>query len=673
MRRKNRLVWVVLCAALVIVSVQAVADTVIGGNFAGGWANTSMAGKTFDGLGNWTNTASENGSNVVMLGTGNGVTFSWSSPNMWYAGEETLVEQQLYRGYLDDGGSGCQVTITGLSAWLQSEGLGSYTIRVYQNTDNGMGFVPVDIKSGETILTTVQSTNTWTTDGGRRGYADTERLTANSIVLKPRTRTGNDGSALRATISGFKITGVAQQYPINPVPAVGQEVLLDQILSWEQVASAGGLGLTYNVYFGSDANLLSPAYYGNQLVKTTTADSIDFFYNPELDFSTTYYWRVDALEPNGLGEPIVYTGVEWSFITAPPLPRIDVDPADATVAAGASSVFSVQGINIVSYQWYKDGMPLTDTGKYSGSSSAVLTVNDIRIEEEGYYHCVVDNGSGSIDASEPAHLMIQRLVGWWKLDGDLTDSVDETVAGAAGHDGTSIDPNFVAGIDGSAIAFFGDVAGLVTVTNSAEDFNFYPQGYTISAWVQNTQTGGWAGYLSKEQRPESPWKGFVLSQSDGYPVSALRQSGDGDGLGSSVQVSDGAWHLVTASYDRAAGVSKIYVDGVFNRQLNTTGVPQTNPYDMIFGAELADGTEAPYIGLLDDIRIWNYPVDRLAIARLYVAFKAGSSVCMEYPAYDVAGPEGVGEEYRDCIFNLYDLAAAASTWLECYIVPDCIE
>jgi len=671
MQKHRSILCIVICAVLVGAAGQSMADTVLGANFAGDFANTSMSGKSFDGLSNWTNTTTSSGSNVSLLGTDNAVKFGWSSGGLWYAGEEQVVTQQLYRGYLDDG-AGVSITITGLAAWLASENLGSYTIRIYQNSDNAVGgFTPIDIESGSEVLTTVHTENTWTTDGSLRGFADTKLLTADSIVIRPQPRVD---TVVRASVSGFKITGVAKTYPINPEPAEGQEVLLDQVLSWEQVPSASGMGLTYQVYFG-DANSLSPDYYVNHVVKTTTTDASDFFYAPALDFSSAYAWRVDTLEPNSLGgDPIVHTGFEWTFVTAPPLPRIDVDPLYTTVAAGTDAVLSIDGINIVNYQWYKDGLAIGEqAGKYSGTNTAVLTVHDVQVADEGYYHCEVDNGSTDADVSVSALLLTKRLVGWWKMDGDLTDSVSEAVAGATGHDGSSVDPNFVEnGKDGGAIEFRGTVDGLVTVTDSASYYNFYPNGYTVSVWVQNTQDSGWACYVAKEQRPEQPWKGYVLTQEKGYPVMSLRQSGDGNGMFSNVQVSDGNWHMVTCTYDADAGLSRLYVDGWLVNQFNTTGVPGTNGYDMIFGAELPDGSDSPYTGMLDDIRVWSYPLKSLEVANLYVDFNPGETVCLEYPLHDVGGPEGIGTEYRDCRVDLYDLASMANTWLTCNIVPDCI-
>ena len=46
-------------------------------------------------------------------------------------------------------------------------------------------------------------------------------------------------------------------------------------------------------------------------------------------------------------------------------------------------------------------------------------------------------------------------------------------------------------------------------------------------------------------------------------------------------------------------------------------------------------------------------------------------ICAYYPEFDVAGPGGRGETFRDCIVNVYDLIEFVSHWLECTIIPTC--
>jgi hypothetical protein len=678
MRNRNSVLWVAVLATAMLVSGQVLADTVIGVNFCDRWPTPHMGGKTFDGLSNWTDSfpidgsgATNNGTGLVILGTNGLVMCNWSSPNTWAAGSEATPEQQLYRVYLDDG-TAPRVTISGLSAWLVNAGLGAYTVRIYHSTDtSNASFRPVDIKAGDTTLQTVQETNRWYTDGGSRAYVDSGILTADTITLAPQTRSGTGTGSARATIAGVKITGIGKFMPLNPAPAIGVEAPVNQVLTWEQAPAANGLGVTYKVYFGDDANDLNPTYYALSPVKITTDNPTDFFFDPTPDManSKTYYWRVDTVEPN-IPTPVVHTGPEWWFTTQPPSARIETHPVSMTVPAGtAQAVFTVAGINIASYQWFKDGAALPAApALYSGQDGPTLTILDVQVADEGFYHCEGDNSLNQPSVSTAAQLLTRRLVGWWKLDGDLTDSVGEAVAGAVTHDGTSVDPNFIPiGKDGGALQFYGDADSLATFPGSANFYNFYPRGYTVSAWVNmpTKTSGAWGAYVCKQGL--SPSRGFILThQGGGQAVHTLRQSYND--LGSNTDVDDNTWHLVVGTYDAAAKQGKVYVDGVLKNQATNAGTPTGSAADLIFGAEIADATNAPYIGLLDDVRIWSYVVDPVAVAMLYADFNPGIEVCVSIPEYDVSGPEGVS----DCRVNVYDFVPFAEAWLNCNIVPTCL-
>ncbi|HML74537.1 MAG TPA: immunoglobulin domain-containing protein [Anaerohalosphaeraceae bacterium] len=453
-------------------------------------------------------------------------------------------------------------------------------------------------------------------------------------------------------------------YAHSPFPANGAvNVPFDLTLTWAAADAYTPSG--YHVYLDPNETLVTQ---GDPAIRTSAVGtSLTVSLNP----NTLYYWRVDAMEPN-VPNPIIHPGSVWSFTTRPEEALIQVQPVSQTVPAGTAQVqFSVTALNTETYQWYKDGIALTATTLYSGEKTSTLTIYDIQLDDEGLYHCVADNSLNVPAASATAQLMTQRLAGWWKLDGDLTDSVGLAIPDAPIHNGTSVDPNYAAvGKDGGALQLFGDVDGLVTIVGSADFFNFYPQGYTVSAWVNmSAKNTAWGAYVAKQG--SDPARGFILTHdASGKGIHTLRQMSPND-LSSNTDVDDDAWHLVTGTYDAAVKVSKIYVNGVLRNQVTYTGIPTGSPAALIFGAEFPDGRVA-YTGLLDDVRIWSYPLDAVAIARIYTDFTPGAEICTQYPVYDIAGPSGIGVQFRDCRTNLYDFMPIAETWLECNIVPTCI-
>jgi hypothetical protein len=96
----------------------------------------------------------------------------------------------------------------------------------------------------------------------------------------------------------------------NPVPANGEIYApLDTDLSWD--APEDVIGVTFDVYFGTEPNELNINWYGNNQIangisETTVSNSV---FGP-LDYATQYYWRVDTWDPNE-GVPQLYTGNEW--------------------------------------------------------------------------------------------------------------------------------------------------------------------------------------------------------------------------------------------------------------------------------------------------------------------------------------------------------------------------
>ncbi len=111
----------------------------------------------------------------------------------------------------------------------------------------------------------------------------------------------------------FGIVDIVQQkyYPssaINPSPADNATgVVLNTYLSWKD----GGGADTYDIYFGTDPSPDNSEFKGNQSAVN---------YNPGvLAYNTTYYWRIDAVNSEGMT-----TGDVWQFTTRPGLPCNDV-------------------------------------------------------------------------------------------------------------------------------------------------------------------------------------------------------------------------------------------------------------------------------------------------------------------------------------------------------------
>jgi hypothetical protein len=137
-----------------------------------------------------------------------------------------------------------------------------------------------------------------------------------------------------------------------------------------------------------------------QALSTTTRVGV---YNAP--FSGSFATNVDDVS---LSESVAITG----------------DPVDAV--ADPDATFSITAVAADTYQWYKVGTPdvaLSDSGPYSGTQTATLTVTGAALAEEGQYYCVVSNAAPSQATSASAQLWTQRLMGHWKFQNTITGSL----------------------------------------------------------------------------------------------------------------------------------------------------------------------------------------------------------------------------------------------------------
>lgn len=465
------------------------------------------------------------------------------------------------------------------------------------------------------------------------------------VGLYQATFSGNIGTVAFDNFS-LELSPIAA----SPSPKDGEEMVATTTdLSWS--APLGYSPIGYDIYIGTDPNVANVSRQG--WTSTTINPVIDLGYS--LDKNTVYYWRVDTLEPNDLA-PIVHAGQVWSFTTVPLNPVITVDPVSQTVPVGTVIDLSATASNADAYTWYQSVDAIADEGDTMVGTGQIIQLAIDSIAREGWYYCVASNPIGG-DTSAMARVMTRRLVGYWDFDGNLTDKVTD---GVPSHDGSATDPNYVAGvpeIGGQGYQFLGD-GRVVTISDSADYFNFYPEGMTISCWVKS-QSNNWGAFCSKEYEREISYmvgKGFFFTKNNGGGAQfGIRPSE----VASSAGIADGDWHLVTAVYDPDTLVMRVYVDGVLSNKkesINPVAFNSPNLAPLIFGAESTDGTVDSFNGAIDEVKVWNYAQTSYSIAQQYVDVMGGY-ICVDgvRPTADLSG---------DCQVNLQDLSVLAENWLE---------
>ena len=107
------------------------------------------------------------------------------------------------------------------------------------------------------------------------------------------------------------------------------DVSRDTILNWKP----GVFAETHNVFFGTDFNDVNDASTSNHLSATVTEGLDANSFDPgRLNFSTTYYWRID--EVNAPSNPGTYKGNVWSFTVEPLAYKV---PSQSITASASSS------------------------------------------------------------------------------------------------------------------------------------------------------------------------------------------------------------------------------------------------------------------------------------------------------------------------------------------------
>ena len=473
------------------------------------------------------------------------------------------------------------------------------------------------------------------------------------------------------------VTGVVPPKFLPVEPAAGQiDVPLEQELSWSIEDSA----VEYvDLYFGpeDEPNLFLPEYL---LLSHVAATDLMSYELDTLDYETTYYWTIDAYEPDGSGGELVTTGKVASFTTvARQATASPVSPAKSAVETGSDAVLSVVGVNADTYQWYKVGTPdiaLSDGGDYSGTTTDALTVLDVQLEDEGSYYCQVDNAQTDPVDSVPGLLMTRRMVVHYPLDEvnanitpDVVSGFDMELYSAPADNDDSLDfPTLVEGKVGPGALLFnnsdsGDPNNAWGQYASAGDVDVEDMGtgLTVALWVNYAGTNGvWQGLIDRRQNSynsdQMMWQIGQHVNGDGLEFGRSGANGTGRAV-----IAEGQWQLVTATFDETSGNARLYIDGVL--QGSVTGFSYGTGVDAPLKLACSNfseetGVSSEYFnGMVDDVRIYNYARSSAQVAQDFLAVNGGW-VC------DIEGTADLTLDLNDdCQVDLADFAVMAAAWM----------
>jgi uncharacterized delta-60 repeat protein len=100
--------------------------------------------------------------------------------------------------------------------------------------------------------------------------------------------------------------------------------------------------------------------------------------------------------------PLTLTGMPAIILVPHQPPRIYYQPTNQISIAGGTATFWVSAFPyspVLSYRWYKGGIPLTDNGGVWGSATSALTLSNLAFGDAVGYSVVVSNVYGSVTSS----------------------------------------------------------------------------------------------------------------------------------------------------------------------------------------------------------------------------------------------------------------------------------
>lgn len=133
--------------------------------------------------------------------------------------------------------------------------------------------------------------------------------------------------------------------------------------------------------------------------------------NPTSDLpaGTQLYVEVGSDAIKSASSGLVYAGINQNNVfqfTTLATPVVTTNPSNATECSGFGVSYNAAGTGVTSYQWqesttvgFASPTNLTNSGVYSGATSATLSISNVAGLNGRYYRCVLTNAAGSTNTN----------------------------------------------------------------------------------------------------------------------------------------------------------------------------------------------------------------------------------------------------------------------------------
>lgn len=584
-----------------------------GGNAPDSWYPNPTSGSAY-GL-SWnrwaaTTAGDATGYQYILFGAG-GMTVNWNAKNTWSTGDDpttvTNNNDQINYGYLDDGGAGYSVTLTGLTA-PGGVGFTAYVVRTIASSDNATGFTNAYV-----VDNTLLVTNTLTygpmfpsvqpSSGAAAVSSTSATLTNDSITIT----SASPSNSIRGTLTGFIITD--------------KPLLLAQPQAPTNAAFLfNGVGFTVG---GADAFGVPPLAYQWQKDGTN------------IPGATAATYSVASASTNDTGSYTLIVTNAYGTVASTPVP-VSVSafvtpfflsqPQNHTAYVGGQSSFNAAASGgSLSYQWLKGGVAGTPIPNATNTS---LLLTGLALTDDSDYTVVVSNPVGTNSAT--AHLTVLPLpstntyLGAVLADSPATlwrlgESAGTTAYDAWGVNNGTYSGSYTLGEPG---LITGDPDTSVLFTNSkvmvpfASNLNNPAGPFSVEFWTVPSDLG--AECIISSQNRSGSRAGYTIFQNNGGSGFSALIGNNASGtifVNGATTIQAGVKYHVVLTYD---GINAdLYVNGGLDATAVITNGTDFNPNTVApFQIGARNGGDGyTYDGIIDEVAVYGYALTQAQVQR----------------------------------------------------------
>ncbi len=392
----------------------------------------------------------------------------------------------------------------------------------------------------------------------------------------------------------------------NPIPPDGATGVATPLFQWTAGTTAG----FHDLFLGKSPDLGPAELVGKGLMVAM------YWHVPGLEPGTTYYWRVDEVEADGV---TTYTGDVWSLTTVSLTAHTPSPPDGARFETTDVHLTWMMGKDAVSHDVYfssnKDDVTNGAPTAFQGNQLATTFDPGPLVLDTAYYWRVDEvEKSGTkragavwsfrtlpdIAVSDP------NLVGWWKFD-EGAGSLVVDWSGRGGHGIISGGTQWVDGFDGGALNLLG-LDGYVTLPIGPIIGSLGST--TMTTWVNFSNAGGAWQRIFDFGSNTTAYMFLTPRTGTAGPMRFGMTTGGGGAAEQMVTAPStlpSGWHHVAVVIDAATRGMQLYLDGA----VVATGSTQVLPRDLgettsnwIGRSQYA--ADAYLRGAVDDFRIYDF-------------------------------------------------------------------